>query len=264
MTFEYNNSNKYNIDLGKLNKSLFSVESLNAKDFIYEERSLEAIRLTEDEFKAQLPKIKEQLSKFYDDFKKNLEQKIEIEFNKNVREKLIKQSKKDPKNTIPPDKVLADLKAALQMTKKQDFIDSFIKEVTSRNDPNRDKNSQCVLAEFNPVKMVNLNKHGAVAAGLVLAIVGCVSIGISMAVAVGSMILAAIFTSIGVGASEKINEKQYKKTDKENMKLDGKKMFKVKRKQVDIKSDAIYSYKIIYYLKPKIKIKKTKEKNTEN
>ena len=86
MTFEYNNSNKYNIDLGKLNKSLFSVESLNAKDFIYEERSLEAIRLTEDEFKAQLPKIKEQLSKFYDDFKKNLEQKIEIEFNKNVRE----------------------------------------------------------------------------------------------------------------------------------------------------------------------------------
>ena len=177
---------------------------------------------------------------------------------------MIKQSKKDPKNTIPPDKVLADLKAALQMTKKQDFIDSFIKEVTSRNDPNRDKNSQCVLAEFNPVKMVNLNKHGAVAAGLVLAIVGCVSIGISMAVAVGSMILAAIFTSIGVGASEKINEKQYKKTDKENMKLDGKKMFKVKRKQVDIKSDAIYSYKIIYYLKPKIKIKKTKEKNTEN
>ena len=261
MKLEFRQNDIFNIDLNKINQSINSSESLKANEFIYEERSLEAIRLTEEEFNTQLPKIKEQLGKFYDDFKKNLEEKIEIEFNKNVKEKLLKKQKKDPNNTLPPEKVLVDLKAALQMTKKEEFIKSFIAEITSPGE--NDKQFKCVLAEFNPVKMVNLNKRGAIVAGSVLAITGLITLGVSTAFAAGAVILGAIFTSIGVKPSESINEKQWKKTNKENIKLDGKKMFKLKRKDVPINGDVIYDHKIVYYLKPKIKIKKGKKENIE-
>lgn len=88
MKMEYSKEVVYDIDLNKISKSLYSLESINVNSYINEIKSVEAITMSQKEFEEKNNDIKEILGKMYDETIKTIDKNFELNAKKLAEKKI--------------------------------------------------------------------------------------------------------------------------------------------------------------------------------
>ena len=267
-------SKNIDFDINTLNKIAMSNESIDYNLYMNNAYSIEAIKMTKDEFEQVWPQLKEKLGVFFDDFKSKFEVKYKQALQKE-RPKLEKKIAKLGNSDLNIESLMNELEnKVLIWNTKEKFIKEFREDVLDQVPSTRKEICSMLIIDLDKSLVLDNTKQIKAAAfshlaGLISYLFGFILAEMGNMVGAVVSVLAGLAANIGGAVlnhfgnkSENIHnkisrssDKEYKNKKNEISKLNGKNFFRVVNYTDSEGEGAGRKFKMIYGLDPQFKIK---------